>query len=60
MFVLVFFSQFSAIEIVFLNKSFLCPIEDIDSVKSNLNFFFPIFFTKFWELEKYQFGSALD
>ena len=33
------FSQFSAIEIILFKNYFINPIEDIDSLNSNLNFF---------------------
>ena len=34
------FSQFSAIEITVLTKKFFYPVEDIDSVKSNVKRYF--------------------
>ena len=40
--VVLLFRQFSAIEIIVFNKKLLCPIEDIDSLKSNLKrYFYP-------------------
>ena len=47
------FGHFSTIEIIVSKKNILCPIEDIDALKSNSEIYFYLqsFFAKFWEFE---------
>ena len=47
------FCQFSPIEKIVFDKTFLYPIEGIDFLSSNVKkiFYPPIFFVKFWRLK---------
>ena len=54
------FSQFSPMEIIVFDKTFLYPIEDIDFLSSSLKSYFTSdFFVKFWWFENCQIGHVL-